>query len=250
MTNESAVDRYLAALRTYLGPLTLAEREEILREIAAHIRDSAEEPGGSIEAVLLRLGPPKELAAEYRDGLLIRQASRSFSPLRLLRGALRLATKGVFGGLVFLSAVIGYSVGGGFILSAFLKIFLPGNTGLWMAGSHLVDSGMLFPAPAPPAREVLGYWYIPIALTLGALLLIATTWAIRLCLRTSRFCQSRLASSPGQVAVPVLMLALMAVPGALSAWPPAASQPFLRPIGRSANRFSNRCAKQFTVFHI
>jgi uncharacterized protein len=221
MTNESAVDQYLAELRVQLGPLTLTEREEILREIAAHIRDSAEEAGGSVDAVLQRLGPPKNLAAEYRDGLLIRQASRSFSPLRLLRGALRLATKGFFGFVVFLCAVIGYAMGGGFLLTAFLKVFLPGNTGLWIGGPRVVSSGTIFPAPGPPAHEVLGYWYIPIALTVGALLLIATTWAIRLCLRTSKLCQTLLDAPSRRVTVPVLVLAMIATMGARSAWPQA-----------------------------
>ena len=81
----------------HLGPLTIAEREEIVREITAHIRDSAEESGASIEAVLARLGPAEELAKQYREGLLIRQASRSLSPLVLLRATLRLATKGLSG---------------------------------------------------------------------------------------------------------------------------------------------------------
>ncbi len=219
MTNESAVDRYLAELRAKLGSLTLAEREEILREIAAHIRDSAEESGGNIDAVLGRLGPAEKLAAEYRDGLLIRRASRSISPLLLLRGALRLATKGFFGGLVFFCGMFGYVLGGGLILTAFMKVFLPEHTGIWIDGSRIVSSGTLFPAPGPPAREVLGYWYIPIALTAGALLLIATTWAIRLCLRTSRFCQAVLSSGAGRVAVPVLMLALLGAISVHSAWP-------------------------------
>ncbi|MGA7885305.1 MAG: alpha/beta fold hydrolase [Acidobacteriaceae bacterium] len=219
MTTETAMERYLAALRTQLGPLTLSEREEILREIEAHIRDAAEEPGNSVDAALARLGAPEKLAAEYRDGLLIRQASRSFSPVRLLRGALRLATKGLFGTLVFFFAVIGYAVGGGFIVTAFLKVFLPGNTGLWIGGSRVVSSGTIFPAPVPPAHEVLGYWYIPIALTIGALLLIATTWAIRLCLRTSKFCQAKLGTTGHRIAVPVVMLAVMAALGARTAWP-------------------------------
>lgn len=201
MTNESSVDRYLAALRAHLGPLTLGEREEILREIAAHIRDSAEELGSSAESVLARLGPPQKLAAEYRDGLLIRQASRSLSPVLLLRGALRLATKGIFGTVVLFAGMFGYLTGAGLVLSAFMKVFLPAHTGLWMTGHRVVSSGTLFPAPAPPAHEVLGYWYIPIALTAGSLLLVAAMLAIRLCLRTSRYCQAKLGTRPPQSAV-------------------------------------------------
>ena len=69
MTAEKQIDSYLNALRIHLGSVTVAEREEIVREINAHIRDSVEESGASIESVLARLGPAKDLAAQYRDGL-------------------------------------------------------------------------------------------------------------------------------------------------------------------------------------
>src|ERR1035438_3624083 len=104
MTTEMQIDNYLTTLRLHLGPLTIAEREEIVREIAAHIRDSAEESGATVETVLARLGPAEELAAQYRDGLLIRKASRSISPLVLLRAPLRLATKSISGSAVFFLA--------------------------------------------------------------------------------------------------------------------------------------------------
>ena len=64
MTTEIQIDSYLTALRLHLGPLTIAEREEIIREINAHIRDSAEETGVSVETVLARLGPAEERSPE------------------------------------------------------------------------------------------------------------------------------------------------------------------------------------------
>jgi uncharacterized membrane protein len=192
MNPEMPIESYLTTLRLHLGPLTLAEREEIVREIAAHVRDSAEESGASVESVLARLGPAEELAAQYRDGLLIRQASRSFSPLVLLRATLRLATKGISGIVVFSCGVFGYSMGGGLVLTALLKPIFPANTGVWFNDEQLVSSGVLFPAPAPPAHEILGMWYIPLALTAGSLLLLLTTFAIRRSLRVSQRLQSLL----------------------------------------------------------
>ena len=192
MTSEMQIESYLTVLRLHLSPLTIAEREEIVREITAHIRDSAEESGASVESVLARLGPAEELAAQYRDGLLIRQASRSLSPLVLLRATLRFATKGLSGIVVFFLSIFGYLMGGGLLLTGLLKPILPANTGVWFDGDQLVSSGTLFPAPAPPAHEVMGLWYIPIALTLGSLTLLLTTFLIRRSLRISQEVQSKL----------------------------------------------------------
>ena len=193
MTSDVQIENYITKLRIHLGPLAITEREEIVREISAHIRDSAEETGDSVENVLARLGPAEELAAQYRDGLLMRQASRSISPLVLLRATLRLATKGASGILVFFLGVFGYSMGGSLVLSALIKPFLPANTGLWVIKyGRSFSSGVLSSPPAPPAHEVLGMWYIAIALTLGSLALLLTTYTIRRSLRISQRVQARL----------------------------------------------------------
>jgi uncharacterized membrane protein len=191
MTPEMQIDSYLTALRLHLGPLTIAEREEIVREITAHIRDSAEEPGASFESVLARLGPADKLAAQYRDGLLIRQASRSFSPFVLLRGALRLATKGLAGVFVFSCAVFGYSFGVGFILVAFTKMVFPAQAGAWVQDGRLIEAGAFIHGVPTQAHEVLGIWIIPLGLALGSLTLLLTSYLIRASLRVSQRVQAR-----------------------------------------------------------
>ena len=193
MTHEMQIENYLTALRSHLGPLTIAEREEIVLEIGAHIRDSAEQSGTAVSAILARLGTAEGLAAQYREGLLIRQASRSFSPIVLLRATLRLATKGVFGVLVFFLGIFGYAIGGGLVLTALVKPILPGNTGVWFDGNgHLMSSGVLFPPPGSSAHEVLGMWYLPLALIVGSLTLLTTTWAIRTSLSISQRWRAKL----------------------------------------------------------
>lgn len=183
---------YMSSLRSHLAPMTLAEREEILREITAHIRDSVEQSGCNAEEVLARLGSAEDLAAQYRDGLLIRRASRSVSPLLLLRAALRLATKGISGIVVFFASVIGYAIGGGFVLSAFAKCLFPAHTGVWVSEGELVSSGTLLSIPPPPAHEVFGWWYVLVFLTLGSLLILLTTFVIRRSLRLSQTLQTKL----------------------------------------------------------
>jgi len=195
MTETMQIDTYLSSLRTHLGPITLSERDEIVREISAHIRDSAEESRVSVETILAKLGSAEELAAQYRDGLLIRQASRSISPVKLMRGALRLATKGVSGVIVFFVGMFGYIIGGGMVLSGMIKPIFPAHTGMWMQDGHLIAFGTQIPQIDPPAQEGLGMWYIPLMLTAGSLTLLATTFVIRTSLRISQRWQARL--SPG-----------------------------------------------------
>ena len=191
-TDTRQIDTYLASLRTHLGPMTLSERDEIIREISAHIRDSAEESGVSLETVLARLGPAEQLAAQYRDGVLISNASRSISPVKLMRGALRLATKGVFGVIVFFVGMFGYIIGGGCVLSGLLKGVFPAHTGTWFQDGRMIASGTQLYIPPPPAHEVLGMWYIPLMLTAGSLTLLATTFVIRTSLRISQRWQATL----------------------------------------------------------
>ena len=185
------MEGYLSSLRAHLGPMTLREREEILREIEAHIRDAEEERPGNLEEVLSRLGTPEALAREYRDGMLIRRASRSYSPVTQLRGALRLATRGLSGIVVFLAGMFGYALGGGLVLSGLLKPIFPRNTGVWVRDGHVVSMGTLVPAPEG-AHQILGNWYIVIALIAGSLLLWATMYLIRNTLRLSRAAQMRI----------------------------------------------------------
>jgi uncharacterized membrane protein len=183
-TATQSTEAYIADLRTHLAPITLSEREDILREITAHIRDSAE-AGTPIDTILARLGTPAQLAAEYRDGQLIRAASRSLSPIILLRATLRVATKGITGVLVCLLGFIGYVTGISLLLTGILKPFFPSHVGIFN------DSPNTF---GDPRHDTLGQVVILITLALvsGAIVLILTTVAIRAFLRLSQKVQRSL----------------------------------------------------------
>jgi hypothetical protein len=95
MTDQQKIEHYLSAFRAALR--SMPHSEEIVREISAHIRDAAEEPGATLSAVLTRLGSPEALARQYDEAELFKRARRSFSPPLLLQAALRLSTKGILG---------------------------------------------------------------------------------------------------------------------------------------------------------
>jgi HAAS domain-containing protein len=185
---ELQIDNYLRKFRQCLPSMSIADQEEIIREISVHIRESAQEANSSLDEILHRLGPAENLASEYAEDRLMRRASASFSPLLILRATLELAKKGVEGVAVFLGVIIGYALGGGLLLTAALKPIFPRQTGLWI-GPGVFDFGIHEPRYTYPVHEVLGWWYIPVAFWVGSFFVWLTTYGIRRFLRRSK--QSR-----------------------------------------------------------
>ena len=182
MTPETQVNDYLAQLRTALKGMTVSEREDIVEEIHMHIRERLSDPATTLDGVLAGLGPAHELAQQYRTGLLVQRARLSISPLVILRAALRWATTGVVGFMVFVIALVGYAAGVGFLLLALIKPFFPANTGFWVGPDQFSFSfrmGATMTNPASPVHEVLGWWLIPVCLTIGSLSLVLTTKLIQ-----------------------------------------------------------------------
>ena len=193
MTPQQQVVDYLSSFKSHLRNISTAEKEEILQEIEAHIRDASEQSQGNVALVLHRLGEPRALANQYSDSVLLQSAGSSLSPLLLVRAALRLATKGISGAFVCLCALFGYAFGAGFLLVGIIKPLAPAHTGVWLQDGVVVSSGALVVVPPPPAHEVLGWWLIPIALVLGTLVILVTTLMIRFSLKLSLSWQTRLA---------------------------------------------------------
>ena len=182
---ERQIDNYLSKFRESLPEMPVADREEIVREISVHIRECAQEPDGNVDEILRRLGPAGTLASQYEQDRLIQRASRSISPLLILRATLELAKRGMEGFAVFLGVISGYALGGGLVLTAILKPIFPRNTGLWI-GPGVFNFGFHVPSFADPVHEVLGWWYIPAAFWLGSFFVWLTTYGIRKFLRRSK----------------------------------------------------------------
>src|SRR5215471_18207682 len=102
------VDEYLQRLEGALRRVDAGLREDIVQEIRAHIRDRVAEEGTDVEVVLADLGPASELARQYHAATLLRRASKSVSPLVVLRALYRWALTGLGGFFVFVVALIGY----------------------------------------------------------------------------------------------------------------------------------------------
>ena len=182
---------YLAELRTRLRRLPEADVSEIVAELRSHVRDSAGDAmdEGEVAAALARLGSPGELASLYATDRLLERAGRDPSPWLLLWSLVRRATVSVAGGVALLSVIAGYLVAAGFFVAAIAKQFAPDRVGLWwLHGDEISLHLGLVAAPPPPDQELLGFWIVPLGLSLGALALWSTArfgrWAVTRLRRT------------------------------------------------------------------
>jgi uncharacterized membrane protein len=142
-----AIERYLETLRKHCARVSPAEADEFVGEIRSHIVDriSAEDNPSpeTLDAILQRVGDPKQLAARLVAQAEMRQAARSLSPWTILRAILRFAMKGVAGAVSFLIAAAAYGCAAVCALVIVLKPVLPHRIGLWLGPAH---------------RLTLGYW--------------------------------------------------------------------------------------------
>ena len=94
----------------------------------------------------------------------------------MLRTLFRWTLTGIQGYIVFVIAMVGYTMGATFYLTALLKPFFPHNVGVFISEQCLNLAH--FPGP-PPGTEILGVYYIPVAVFVGFLFTLGTTLAIR-----------------------------------------------------------------------
>ncbi len=185
------IETYLTRLRVRLCGISESDVREIVEEVRSHILDkvnlSGEVTAGAVDATLVALGIPEELAREYMTDSLLARAEVSRSPVRILGSLFRWASLSVAGFLVFLSSAVGYFLGVALILCALLKPLHPQNAGLWTysdgAGGVTTSLRLGFASAPAGGRDVLGWWIVPIGLALGCALVMLTTrfalWCVR-----------------------------------------------------------------------
>lgn len=195
MTSNPMIESYFAALTTQLSDLSPVKREEVVRELRAHVFDRLEQitvpTDDHCRTVLKAMGTPEEIARQYRVELLLNKSAWRISPWSMLRTLFRWTLTGIQGYIVFVVALLGYTLGASFYITALLKPFFPHNVGVFISEQGL--NLARFPEP-PPGTEILGIYYVPVAVFLGFLFTLGTTLAIRLVVRRFGKLKQRVAS--------------------------------------------------------
>lgn len=194
LVNNPMIESYFAALETQLSDLPRANRDDVVRELRAHVLDRLE-PRAAVSdddcrTVLRALGAPDEIARQYRLELLLNRAARSRSPWVLFRTTMRWAVTGVQGFSVFMVAFIGYATAASFYVTAALKPFFPNNIGMY-AGP---DGFNIAYQDHPAGHDIAGPYFIPIAIIAGFLITLVTTISLKALIRRFGKIKQRIAA--------------------------------------------------------
>jgi len=190
---QQKIEAYLHRLRGNLRGLGAEEIREIVEELRSHILDKASAEGdvtaASVDGALASLGSPEDLARDYVTDAVLARAEVSRWPLEILKSLFRWASLSVAGFFALLGTILGYSAGMVFFLVAALKPFHPENAGLWIwrnSGDIIYSVRLGFGAPPAGARELLGWWIVPIGLVVSCVVVVLTTHFAVWCARHYR----------------------------------------------------------------
>ena len=187
------IDRYVERLRSSLRSLPVGQVDDITREIRSHLLETVDGAGGldrqQLGDTFARLGEPESLAAAYKMDHLAVRAQTTSSPILLLRLAGLWATRSLEGIRDLLVAVTGYAVAFIGTGCALLKPFIPARVGLW--AQHVPPGDVTYQlgrvsTPPSDARELLGWYIVPLGLIVGGLAFVATTRYLRARVRKYR----------------------------------------------------------------
>jgi hypothetical protein len=183
LTTDPAIDRYLDRVRASLKGVPPAQVEEILLELRGHVTERSEADGDSA-AALRSLGDPEDLARQYRADAVAARAECTWSPIAILHSLTLLRRGSAAGWAVLALTALGYAWAFALAGAAIEKLLSPRDVGLWSAPGGGSWPRLMVDGPGPPgARELLGWWIVPLALAGGALLLYTSRrfglWWIR-----------------------------------------------------------------------
>lgn len=177
---EARVRGYLFVLGQSLKSfLPRAVVMDAVQELESHIReriDGAEpEPDEhtALERLLQEIGMPQRVAQAYSAEITIEEAITTGRIVPTARAFWNLATTSLLGFFPALGLLLGYLLGFGSLLTAFLKPIFPNNAGMLVVDG--VPRGFGVFEDIPQGGEMAGgYWIIPILIAMGLAVLIIT----------------------------------------------------------------------------
>jgi uncharacterized membrane protein len=170
---------YLQRAERQLAVLSPTDREDALMEINSHIYEStagisADRQANELLNVLEKLGEPEMYLKPLIGQKKLDEATRTFSPKAVYQ-AIKFNLKR---GFIFPLFALLYLFLSAFVVLIVLKIIAPGKTGLFCQANEPFAFG--FVSHSDGLTEVLGWWFLPMALATAAVFYLLITLLLRL----------------------------------------------------------------------
>ncbi len=176
---QRVFDQYCKQINAITRPLSANDREEVIREITSHIYESISADSGKDEVENLlnaidKLGDINEYLSPIVADKLIKEAGKDLNPKTMIRAYVHNLGHSFKRSLLFSLFGIFYLILACIVVAAVLKLFIP-DMGLYV-GKGMFFLGILH---KPEAVEVLGYWLVPIGLTIAVVLYIISSKVLK-----------------------------------------------------------------------
>jgi len=180
---EHLIDDYMTHATRVLRGIPDAERADILRELRSHLSDSiasrdlSTSRADRVRAATGHLGDPAEYLRPLIADHLLQRSARIATPWALAAGLYGQLFRGLRAGIVSVVFLTGYAVAIGFIVMGVFKVVFPTHIGLFVGSDGSPQFGIV--GDEAGARELLGYWVVPLGLIGGAIPYAALTMLLR-----------------------------------------------------------------------
>lgn len=139
--------------------------------------DSQQSESARLQTAMNRLGAPADYLRPLLADELLDRGTRTYQPVPIAIGLYHSVRSGSSRAVTGAAFALGYLLLTAFAAMALLKPLWGNHVGLFRQSDGAVSFGIV--ADTAGARELLGFWIIPIALAMTALLYIVLTRALR-----------------------------------------------------------------------
>jgi uncharacterized membrane protein len=172
-------DNYIKSVGKNISILSEEDKLDTLMEINSHIYEAIQQENEKDEVANIlniteKLGTPEDYLAPLIAEKKIRQASRTFNPKHVWQALRFNFSKG----FVYVIISLLYLLLSVFGLLIVAKIVIPSNIGLFYQGDSFQAFGFL--SDPEGMTEILGFWFIPLAIVSAIIFYILITLLFRL----------------------------------------------------------------------
>ncbi len=188
--SKRLLDDYVQKLKEVLRPLPEKERDEIVLEIKGHIQERIAQSSGAqanteaLKNALSRLGRPEEYGSEFVTDYLLSTGMERKKAWMIFKGLLRWGCNTLVGFFYSLFFFASYAISVSFVFVGIMKPIFPQRVGFFLEDGRFENFGFIIGMTNDPnMQEALGYWIIPLALVVGVVWFLLTTWFLKKVIR-------------------------------------------------------------------